>query len=51
LKDGGKNVQLTRAGCYYNDKGERIVQEMQIAGASKKEYKPFWENVDFSHLD
>jgi hypothetical protein len=35
LKDGGKNVQLTQAGWYYNDKGERIVQKMQIAGKQK----------------
>ena len=35
LKDGGKNVQLTRPGWYHNDREERIVQEMQIAGKQK----------------
>lgn len=35
LKDGGKNVGLTRSGWYYGHKGERIIQEMQIDGKQK----------------
>ena len=27
LKDGGKNVGLTRSGWYYGHKGETIIQE------------------------